>query len=211
MQLIGMLDSPYVRRVAISLQMLDLPFEHRSISVFRGVDQFQSINPVIKVPTLICDDGAVLMDSSLILDHAEALAAPGLSLMPVGVTERRDALRMIGLGLAACEKSVQLVYERVLRPADKFHEPWATRVTVQMGHAFRLLDQAIAPRMPAPTARLDQALLTATVAWTFARHLVPDVMPIDAYPALRDLSMQAEARPEFKAAAHGEATYPVAA
>ena len=38
MQLIGMLDSPYVRRVAISLQLLGLPFEHRSISVFRTFD-----------------------------------------------------------------------------------------------------------------------------------------------------------------------------
>ena len=34
MQLIGMLDSPYVRRVAISLQLLGLRFEHQSISVF---------------------------------------------------------------------------------------------------------------------------------------------------------------------------------
>jgi len=35
MQLIGMLDSPFVRRVAISLRLLDLPFEHRFLSVFR--------------------------------------------------------------------------------------------------------------------------------------------------------------------------------
>lgn len=209
MQLIGMLDSPYVRRVAISLQLLGLPFEHRSISVFRGFDTFQSINPVVKVPTLVCDDGVALMDSTLILDHLEALAAPGLSLMPAGVTERRDALRLIGLALAACEKSVQLFYERVLRPPEKLHEPWATRVTGQMGHALRLLDEAIAPRMPAPTARLDQALLSAAVAWYFARQVVPDVLPLDAYPALRDLSAQAEARPEFRAAAHGEAVYPV--
>ena len=34
MQLIGMLDSPYVRRTAISLRLLGVPFEHRSISVF---------------------------------------------------------------------------------------------------------------------------------------------------------------------------------
>jgi glutathione S-transferase len=211
MQLIGMLDSPYVRRVAVSLQLLGLPFEHRSISVFRGFDTFQSINPVVKVPTLICDDGVVLMDSTLILDHAEALAPPGLSLMPTDITERRDALRLIGLALAACEKSVQLVYERKLRPADKQHEPWATRVTGQMHHAFRLLDASIAQRPLAPSARLDQALISSAVAWFFARQLVPDVLPLDAYPALRDLSAQAEARPEFKAAAHGEAAYPVSA
>lgn len=52
MQLIGMLDSPYVRRVAISLQLLDLRFEHRSISVFSTFTQFQQINPVVKAPSI---------------------------------------------------------------------------------------------------------------------------------------------------------------
>jgi len=210
MQLIGMLDSPYVRRVAISLQQLELPFEHRSISVFRGFDSFQAINPVVKVPTLICDDGVALMDSTLILDHAESLARPGLSLMPTDVVERRDALRLVGLGLAACEKSVQLFYERVLRPEDRQHAPWAARVTGQMGHALRLLDVSIAQRMPAPSERLDQALITGAVAWYFARQVVPDAVPLDAYPALRDLSAEAETRPEFRAAAHGEGTFPTA-
>ncbi|PTT75208.1 glutathione S-transferase, partial [Pelomonas sp. HMWF004] len=45
MKLIGMLDSPFVRRVAISMRLLGLPFEHAAISVFRGFDQFQQINP----------------------------------------------------------------------------------------------------------------------------------------------------------------------
>ena len=75
MQLIGMLDSPYVRRTAISLRLLGQPFEHRSISVFRQFDAFAAINPVVKAPSLVCDDGEVLMDSGLILDYAERLAA----------------------------------------------------------------------------------------------------------------------------------------
>jgi glutathione S-transferase len=45
MQLIGMLDSPYVRRVAVSLKLLGIPFEHRAVSVFRHFDAFASINP----------------------------------------------------------------------------------------------------------------------------------------------------------------------
>ena len=57
MKLIGMLDSPYVRRVAISMQLLGLRFEHESVSVFRTFDQFQKINPVVKAPSLICDNG----------------------------------------------------------------------------------------------------------------------------------------------------------
>lgn len=35
---------------------------------------------MVKAPTLVCDDGTVLMDSTLILQYAEALA--GLSLLP---------------------------------------------------------------------------------------------------------------------------------
>ena len=72
MQLIGMLDSPYVRRVAVSLQLLELPFEHRSVSVFRGFDEFRRVNPVVKAPTLVCDDGTALMDSGLIIERASA-------------------------------------------------------------------------------------------------------------------------------------------
>ena len=109
MKLIGMLDSPYVRRVAISLQMLGLPFEHQSLSVFRTFDAFSRINPVVKAPTLVCDDGEVLMDSTLILEYAQALAHPR-SLMPAQPKALQHALCVLGDALAACEKSVQIVY-----------------------------------------------------------------------------------------------------
>ena len=130
MKLIGMLDSPYVRRVAISLQLLDLPFEHQSLSVFRTFDEFSRTNPVVKAPTLVCDDGTVLMDSTLILQYAEALA--GRSLLPAEPQVLAWSLCTVGLALAACEKAVQIVYERGLRPAEKQHEPWVTRVTGQL-------------------------------------------------------------------------------
>ena len=71
MKLVGMLDSPYVRRVAISLQLLGLRFEHQSLSVFRTFSEFQRIYPMVKAPTFIADDGTVLMDSTLILEYAE--------------------------------------------------------------------------------------------------------------------------------------------
>ena len=57
MRLIGMLDSPYVRRVAISLECLGISFAHDAISAFSTYEEFQRINPVVKAPTLVCDDG----------------------------------------------------------------------------------------------------------------------------------------------------------
>ena len=48
MQLIGMLDSPCVRSVAISPQRLGLLFTHQSVSVLRGFARFEAINPVVE-------------------------------------------------------------------------------------------------------------------------------------------------------------------
>lgn len=205
MLLIGMLDSPYVRRTAISLQLLGLPFEHRSLSVFRTFDQFRAINPVVKAPTLVCDDGTVLMDSTLILDYAETLAAPR-SLMPRTLAERQAALRTIGLALAACEKSVQLYYER-LRPPEKRHEPWATRVLGQMHAAFGELETELAGRSASGSARrMGAAEVITAVAWVFTERTLPDTLKEGSYPRLRELSAWAEQSREFLAAPHGDGT-----
>lgn len=208
MQLIGMLDSPYVRRVAISLQLLGLRFEHRSISVFSTFAQFQQINPVVKAPTLVCDDGEVLMDSTLILEYAEALASPRKSLMPSGLAERQHALRVIGLALAACEKSVQIVYEHNLRPAEKLHEPWVARVTGQLLAAYEALESELQRRPLAVTSStINQAGVTTAVVWHFTQQMLPGVVPPASYPSLQAFSAQAETLPEFMAALHGSGTY----
>lgn len=207
MKLIGMLDSPYVRRVAVSLQFLGLRFEHQSLSVFRTFTQFQQINPVVKAPTLVCDDGTVLMDSTLILQYAEAMASPR-SLMPGGRGDLAPALRVIGLALAACEKSVQIVYERRLRPPEKLHEPWVERITGQVLAAYGVLEAEIA-RLPGAVTRAagTQAGISTAVTWHFTQQAIPDVVPAARFPALAAFSAAAEALPEFRAAPHGDSTY----
>jgi len=211
MQLVGMLDSPYVRRVAISLQLLELPFEHQSVSVFSTFAQFQQINPVVKAPSLICDDGTVLMDSTLILEYAEALAASRKSLMPANLAQRRQALRVIGLALAACEKSVQIVYEHHLRPAEKLHQPWIERVTGQLIAAYDALEAEF-ERIPLPAspATIDQAGVTSAVVWHFTQQMLAEVVDAARYPKLTAFSQQAEALPQFKAAPYGTSTYQAA-
>ncbi|SCW92477.1 glutathione S-transferase family protein [Ancylobacter rudongensis] len=198
MHLVGMLDSPYVRRVAVSLTTLGLPFTHESVSVFRHYERFQGINPVVKAPTLITDGGVVLMDSTLIIEHAEKLA--GRSLVPDDLAAHARAQRIIGLALAACEKSVQIVYENQLRPQEKRHQPWLDRVNEQLLAAYRLLDDEIgtAEGWLFGAAPL-QADITAAIGWTFTTRMLPDLLPADAFPALARLAARAEAQEAFKA------------
>ena len=208
LQLVGMLDSPYVRRVAVALQLLDLPFEHRSVSVFRGYAQFEAINPVVKAPTLVCDDGTVLMDSTLIIDYAQLLAGPRRSLMPADMAPRRHALRVLGLALAACEKSVQIVYENNTRPPEKRHPPWRDRVGGQLRAACGALETELAARpLPSTSATLDLAGLTTAVVWYFIQRATPAAAPAAACPRLQAYSAEVERLPEFIAAPHGEGVY----
>lgn len=128
MRLIGMVDSPYVRRVAVSMRFLGLPFSHDSLSVFSQYDSFAAINPVVKAPTLVTEDGITLLESTLILDYLERLVPPDRSLYPVSAEDFTRGQRLTGLALAACEKTVQMVYEFNLRPAEKRYQPWIDRI-----------------------------------------------------------------------------------
>ncbi|WP_017904630.1 glutathione S-transferase family protein [Pseudomonas asplenii] len=197
MKLVGMMGSPYVRRVAISLRLMGLQHEHRQISVFRDTDEFRSINPVVKAPTLICDDGEMIMDSSMILDHLESLVGAERSLMPKDPKQHKRVLSLIGLGLAVCEKAVQLEYEHN-KPAEYHYEPWMTRVTEQLHAALALLEQAAARANPwLATAQLSQADVTVAAAWRFTQFRVSNLVDVKSYTALAGYSERIEQLPEF--------------
>lgn len=198
MKLIGMLDSPYVRRVAVSMKLMGLPFEHEPVSVFRTYEQFKAINPVVKAPTLVCDDGTVLMDSTLILDYLEGIAPAARRLMPGEAGARKEALRVIGLAMAGCEKGVALLYERDKRPVEKQHRPWLDRVTEQANAAFAELERAAAKADPWLQGRaFNAADVAAACAWRFAQYYDSAEIPAARCPALVAYSARAEALPEF--------------
>jgi glutathione S-transferase len=193
MQLIGMLDSPFVRRVAITFDLQDIPFEHKALSVFRNFDEFAAINPTVKAPTLVLDDGSFLIDSTLMLEYGDALT--GRSLLPAAPAARARALRAIGPALAACEKTAQIVYEHSLRPAEKVHQPWLDRVQEQLLAALKLLEAEVDAF---DVDALDQAAVTAAVTWSFVRLMVPQIVAADAFPRLAAWTARAEALPVFR-------------
>jgi hypothetical protein len=127
--------------------------------------------------------------------------------MPNELPALQRDLRLIGLALAACEKSVQIIYERQLRPPEKRHDPWITRVSGQLLAAYGALEPEIerqqAERSGAPLRLAD---VTIAVAWHFTQQMLPEVVPTIAHPRLAAFSVAAEALPEFAAAPHGDGT-----
>lgn len=196
MKLIGMLDSPYVRRVAISLEVLGVHFTHEAVSVFSTFEKFKSINPVVKAPTLVCEDGEILMDSSLILQFVESKHTK--SLWSTDPNERQHDFRAVGLALAACDKSVQIVYERNLRPKEAQYEPWIERVSGQLLAAYAGLEKEVERNREAFGSVHNQAAITSAVAWQFTQSMLASIVPVSKHPGLAELSQRLEETPEFR-------------
>lgn len=197
-RLVGYMDSPFVRRVAVSAQYLGVPYQHEELSIFRDYEKFREINPLVKVPTLVTDDGQVLSESTLIIDYLENLA--GKSLMPSGAGDRAVALRVTGIALVASEKVAQLIYETKQRPEEKQHKPWIERLSDQLNGAIGLLEGAVGSGGAWLSGNdITQADITVAITWRFVQNVFPDRIPADDYPGLQAFSARAEALPEFVA------------
>ncbi|NND45687.1 MAG: glutathione S-transferase family protein [Xanthomonadales bacterium] len=201
MQLVGYLDSPYVRRTAITMRLLGIDYQHRELSIFRQYDEFRALHPSVKVPLLILDDGTKLIDSNLIIDYLQTQVARR-SLMPPGAPEYREALRVTGLALVGMEKVVQLIYEAQHRPEQCRHEPWKQRIIQQFEGSVDLLEQAVAA-VEAPSwlhgPGLCQSDIATAVLWRFMQHNSQVDADAGRWPALAAFSHRAEALPEFMA------------
>lgn len=199
MQLIGFMDSPYVRRVAVTAQFLGIPYEHRELSIFREYDEFRKINPLVKVPTLICDDGQVLVDSTLIIDYLESLAG-GKRMMPADEGNYIRALNVIGTALVAMEKVVQLIYELKQRPEEVRHQPWIDRVEQQLGEAVTILEQAVGDGSGwLFDDEVTQPDISTAITWSFIQLHFPETIVEADFPGLVRFSARAEALSEFEA------------
>ena len=202
MILIGMFDSPFVRRVAVSLLLLGLPFEHRDWSVGKDFDRIREFNPLGRVPTVVCPDGEVLLESAAILDCLDEGVGAERALLPRSGVERRQALRLMGLASGAAEKGVLQVYERVFRPEDKRHPAWVKRCSTQMHAALGALELHAAGRGGEwlVGSRLTQADITVACVFGFLWDALSLGQTAPDYPTLAGVSARCEALPAFQAA-----------
>ena len=195
--LIGHFDSPFVRRVGISLHILGMPFERQLLSVFSNAGELRAYNPVGRVPALVLEDGEALIDSAAILDHLDEVAGPERALMPASGAARRDAMQKVVLATGINDKAVAITYEHRHR-GDAAHAGWIARCRGQQEAALTALEVRFAADAPGGI-RLMQPEITVATALGYLRLRQPETFPPGRYPALQALSVRAEAHPAFQA------------
>jgi glutathione S-transferase len=126
MKLIGSLASPYVRKVRVVLaeKKLDCQFEVENVwAADTVIDKF---NPLGKVPSLVMEDGSVMIDSRVIVEYLDTLT-PVCKLLPPNGRDRADIKCWEALADGMLDAAVSVRLERTMRPAEKQSEEWMAR------------------------------------------------------------------------------------
>ena len=198
MILIGQYDSPFVRRVAISLRLYGIGYEHRPWSTFGDADKIAPYNPLRRVPTLLLDGGEVLIESPAILDYLDELVGPDKAMIAASGPQRRHALKICALGSGLGDKAVSLVYERVLRK-DQL-KLWVERCEAQICGVLAMLEQERAA-VATPYwfgKRIGHADIMVACALRFTGEAHPALLDAARYPALTAHARACEALPPFR-------------
>jgi glutathione S-transferase len=204
MILVGQYDSPFVRRVAVSLRVLGFAYEHDTRSVFGDFEAMRQVNPLGRIPSLVLDGGDVLIDSAAILDWIDQEVGPERALVPPSGAQRRLVLRLMALATGAIDKVGAATYERVIRPAAFRWPEWVERCRTQGLGAIAAL---AAEPWPAG-ASLDQAQITTACMIRYVRMADPEVLQPGRHPSLDALTDRCEALPAFQATFPAEYAIP---
>jgi glutathione S-transferase len=198
MILIGQYDSSFVRRIGIALRLYNLPYEHRPWSVFGDAELIAPLNPLRRVPTLMLDNGEVLIESGAILDHLDEMAGSSHALIAERGEARRHALKVCALATGLADKAVALFYERAMHEAVS--DRWAARCRSQIGDVLTALE---ASRASVRTRfwhgeSIGHADIAVACALRHTRESHPGLIDEARWPALAAHSAMCEAMEVFR-------------
>jgi len=196
MILVGRYQSPFVRRVAISLKLLGIPFENKSISTINDRPGVTAHNPLGRVPALVVDDSETLIESGFILDYLDEIVGPERALVPAKGAARRHVLRLVALGLGVMEKTIALYTEKTRRPPEAFHPPIFEQCRNQARDGLMALERLAGSPWLAGD-RLSQADVTLAAGISFMKIVAPETLDGLALPKIEAALARAEALPAF--------------
>ncbi|MFT3693687.1 MAG: glutathione S-transferase family protein [Kofleriaceae bacterium] len=193
MKLVGMFDSPYVRRAAITMRLLDVPFEHLNWSIGRDQDRVRELNPLGQVPILVLDDGSTVVDSAAIIDYLDVQGV----LMPREGERRRHVMHATTLAAGMADKARLQMYELLFRPAALRYQGVLDRLRGQMNAAAEQLETICAGAKSHYLFgdAISQADITLGCAFTYASETVKLDAPL---PAMRARCARLAELPVFR-------------
>jgi glutathione S-transferase len=181
-------------KVRLLLAKLGAQYERRDLDVFDRSDRPEvlgGLNPSLRVPTLVFDDGRTLAESGAILFHL----AEGTDLFPADTFERAQALQWMFYEQYDVEPNIAMV--RFWEMAG-IHAPEAELEAKRTAgrRALRALERHLTEREFVVGERLS----IADIALFGYTHVAPEGgFELEPYPALREWHTRVAAQPRHVA------------
>ena len=197
MKLIGSLASPYVRKVRVVLAEKKLDYEFELEDVWAANTTIDKLNPLGKVPSLIMEDGNVMIDSRVMVEYLDTLT-PVCKLLPPNGRDRADIKCWEALADGMLDAAVSVRLERLMRPVEKQSEEWMARQMrkVQLGLASLSEKLGEQPYCAGNHYTLADVAVGCTLGWLSFRF--PDIGWRDEYANLARLYDKLSERQSFK-------------
>jgi glutathione S-transferase len=156
------------------------------------------VNPLIRVPTLILDNGDVLIETASIIDYLDSLVPAGKRLLPEANPARYRVLKTVSLATGISDMAVRLFYEQRLHDAPS--AKYMARIQRQAEGALRALDKERAASGSKYwfDEALSQADMAVTAMWRHLSETHPTIAVQANYPALSAHAARMEALPVFE-------------
>lgn len=196
MQLAYTTTSPYVRRVAVTVTELGLDGRVERISVDnRDEDSdYAAINPLLKVPSMILDDGTALIDSTAIAEFLD-LQHDGPKLFSSSGEGRVERMQLQVLVNGMQEASTTATGEMIRRPEALRWEEFLEKTLNKVRRGFDRLELWI-ERIDRP---IDYAVICVGVLCAHVDFRLGQVMDWrGGHPRLADWYARFAQRPSMQ-------------
>lgn len=174
--------SPFVRKVMIVLHEAGIADRVTLVRTPVAMDKpnldLVSDNPLIKLPTLVLDDGTPVYDSRVICAYLDQLT--GCGLLPAEPAARLLAERRQALGDGFLDALLLFRQERN-KPAERQTPAWLDAFALKTKAVLAALE-AEAPALQA--GRFDLGLIAIGCALSYMDYRFPDIAWRDGHPAL---------------------------
>lgn len=172
--------SPFARKVRIVVREANLSARVEEIATLVSPvnpnADLAACNPLVKIPALQLDDGAVLYDSTVICEYLDTLNT-GARLIPTG-DARWAALRLQALCNGILEAAVLCRYEMAVRPEEYRWKGWIDGQFIKIRNGLDALEREV-PHWGASfqIGQITAACVTGYLDFRFASEPWRDTRP----------------------------------
>ena len=196
MRLLYQSHSPYARKVLVAAHEIGVAdqldvIHHETSPTLRNAEVF-ALNPLGKVPVLVCDDGTVLFDSGVICEYLDGMHE-GRALFPAEPRQRYMALRDQAIATGIADAGIAVRWETTRRPEALRWAPLRDGHLQKIEAACDFLEAHLTDE---PAIDIGAIALATALSWIAFREVYPFR---DGRPRLASWYQRFSERPSMRA------------